>query len=426
MSFRILCSGEILPGFDEQTVRQNIITRLGMSAEQTNTLLSGREFILKRGLSAEKVSQYLQHLTEAGLRVSAEVEPVETPAAVATPASVPAAASAPTPAAPVAQTPAPVPPPVVEEIVCPRCQERQPKRTLCRSCALDIPHFLASQQAIEEEQRAEAAAAREAELVRKGLRKPSYSIGDIQPPSLLGFSLSGRFSRRAYFLAMSMRMAVVLALMTAALALGGFQKFGLFVPIFTILWLVWSIRDTALRCHDLGWSGWISLVQCVPLYNMVFFLIMVFLPGQANDNAHGEPTPRTSWGSVLVGVLVATFATVCLCLTAMHQYRLLTGQVQQARMEQNASRGDYHIVMYSLTTCEYCEEKRQQLQAEGIRFTEYFLDEDRNAEQELTDKLARQGYHGAIGTPSFEINGRLLMNNPSMERIHEAMQAPII
>lgn len=424
MSFRILCSGEILPGFDRQTVSQNIITRLGMNAEQAATLLSGREFVLKRGLSAETVSLYLQHLTEAGLRVSAEVEPAEPPAATpetGAPATTTAASAAFTP-----ETAAPAAQPPVEEIECPRCHEKQPRRTLCRNCALDIPHFLASQQAIEAEQRAEAAAAREAELVRKGLRKPGYRTDDSQPPSLLGFSLSGRFSRRAYFLAMSMRLTVVLALMTAVLAFAGFRKFGLFVPIFTILCLIWSIRDTALRCHDLGWSGWISLLQFVPLGNLIFFLLMVFLPGQANDNAYGEPTPRTSWGSVLVGVLVAIFAMVCLGLTAMHQYRLFTGQAQQARWDQNAGQRDYHIVMYSLTTCSYCEEKRRQFQAEGIRFTEYFLDEDRNAEHELADKLARIGYHGAIATPSFEINGRLLMNNPPMERIHAAMREPTI
>jgi uncharacterized membrane protein YhaH (DUF805 family)/glutaredoxin len=435
VSFRILCSGEILPGFDRQTVSQNIVTRLGMTAEQAATLLSGKEFVLKRGLSAEKVSQYLQHLTEAGLRVSAEVETATAPAQDA--ATQPPPAPLPTPQSPSAPLvtdppPLPVPAPLalveepapqVEEIECPRCHEKQPKRTLCRQCALDIPHFMASQQSIEAEQRAEAAAAREADLVRRGLRKPRYQAGDARPPSVLSLSLSGRFSRRAYLLAVLMRTTLIFLLLTVSIALFGPMKFVLILPIVIILGLLWGIRDGALRCHDLGWSGWMSLLQLVPLANSVFFLLLLFLPGQGQENEHGEPPPPTTWGSVIVGIAVVVFSMVCMGLTVNHQMRLLAKQRLQTSQQEVGNPARYHIVMYSLTTCEYCAEKRHQFDEEGIRYTEYFLDEDASAQRDLEGKLQRIGYHGAVATPSFEINGRMLMNNPSMESIHEAMQA---
>lgn len=431
MSFRILCSGEILPGFDRQTVSQNIVTRLGMSAEQAATLLSGKEFVLKRGLSAEKVSQYLQHLCEAGLRVSAEVETIPVPAqGVAT--QLPP--SPPQPSAATVANPSPVPGPAalalveepvpqVEEIECPRCHEKQPKRTLCRQCALDIPHFMASQESIEAEQRAEAAAAREADLVRRGLRKPRYQTEDARPPSVLSLSLSGRFSRRAYLLAVLMRTTLIFLLLTVSIALFGTMKFVVVLPFAIILGLLWGIRDGALRCHDLGWSGWMSLLQLVPLANSVFFLLLLFLPGQAHENDYGDPPPPTTWGSVIVGIAVVVFSLVCMGLTVNHQMRLLAKQRLQTSLQETGSPTRYHVVMYSLTTCEYCAEKRRQFDEEGIRYTEYFLDEDAAAQRDLEGKLQRIGYHGAVATPSFEINGRMLMNNPSMESIHEAMRA---
>jgi hypothetical protein len=55
----------------------------------------------------------------------------------------------------------------LEEVACPRCGERQPRRTLCRACALDIPRFLAAQQ----QAKTEAHLARQARLDAPRLKK---------------------------------------------------------------------------------------------------------------------------------------------------------------------------------------------------------------------------------------------------------------
>ncbi|MEZ5481106.1 MAG: glutaredoxin domain-containing protein [Porticoccaceae bacterium] len=58
------------------------------------------------------------------------------------------------------------------------------------------------------------------------------------------------------------------------------------------------------------------------------------------------------------------------------------------------------LIMYSLTTCGYCKQKRRQLEAANIPFTEHFIDVDRQRQKELNEKLARSGHFArGYGTP---------------------------
>lgn len=78
------------------------------------------------------------------------------------------------------------------------------------------------------------------------------------------------------------------------------------------------------------------------------------------------------------------------------------------------------VIMYSLTTCPYCTQKRAQLRAEGIPFVEYFVDREPERFQELTKKLEAAGMRGGgIGTPTFDVNGTMLLNNPSLATIRK-------
>ena len=93
-----------------------------------------------------------------------------------------------------------------------------------------------------------------------------------------------------------------------------------------------------------------------------------------------------------------------------------TGQLSSpARQGDFANSG---VVMYSLTTCGYCTQKRAQLNAKGIPFVEYFIDKDPQKQRELFEKLMASGYRGGgVGTPTFEVNGTMLPNNPSLDTI---------
>jgi ribosomal protein L37AE/L43A len=75
-----------------------------------------------------------------------------------------------------------------------------------------------------------------------------------------------------------------------------------------------------------------------------------------------------------------------------------------------------YVVMYSLTTCSFCEEKRHEMQAQGVPFLEYFLDLDPTRMDEFRGKLKGAGMTIA-GTPSFDVNGRFMPNNPPLDHI---------
>ena len=82
------------------------------------------------------------------------------------------------------------------------------------------------------------------------------------------------------------------------------------------------------------------------------------------------------------------------------------------------------IVMYSLTTCGYCTALRHELEANNIPFTEHFVDADQTRFLELTQKLQAAGYQGgAIGTPTLEVNGKMMPNNPRFEDIVRQAQS---
>lgn len=81
------------------------------------------------------------------------------------------------------------------------------------------------------------------------------------------------------------------------------------------------------------------------------------------------------------------------------------------------------VIMYSLTTCGHCTVMRGELQSRGIKFREYFLDTQPWAMDELTGKLQAAGMMGGgIGTPTVEVNGRLMLNNPPLRDVLKALE----
>jgi glutaredoxin len=98
---------------------------------------------------------------------------------------------------------------------------------------------------------------------------------------------------------------------------------------------------------------------------------------------------------------------------------------QHDRVSNGYSYGEPHneLIMYSLTTCGYCKLKVKQLKQENIVFTEYFIDVDNQRKEELFDKLEKLSYPSrSIGTPTFDVYGTMLLNNPDMSVIKEALQ----
>lgn len=80
------------------------------------------------------------------------------------------------------------------------------------------------------------------------------------------------------------------------------------------------------------------------------------------------------------------------------------------------------VIMYSLTTCGYCKQKRRELESVGIAFTEYFVDKDGTRNAELSRKMEQAGLPPRrYGMPILDVHGTMLPNNPSLETIRRHM-----
>lgn len=125
------------------------------------------------------------------------------------------------------------------------------------------------------------------------------------------FSFSGRIGRLRYLgynAVISILFFVLFALMggmTVALAEGqdpgainviaGILMIGLYLFV-TVVSIALAIR----RLNDFDASGWLSLLMFVPLVNMIFLLVLWFVPGTSGENRYGlQPPPNT----ILVAIM---------------------------------------------------------------------------------------------------------------------------
>jgi len=79
MEFSVICLGEILDGFDRDTVIQTLAKMFNQPPEKIIQLLDRPRSKLKSGLTEEKARQYVTALTRAGLKVVIDPPPAGTP-----------------------------------------------------------------------------------------------------------------------------------------------------------------------------------------------------------------------------------------------------------------------------------------------------------------------------------------------------------
>ena len=140
------------------------------------------------------------------------------------------------------------------------------------------------------------------------------------------------------------------------------------------------------------------------------------------------PEPKGRWG---IGTFVFV-AAVAGGIAAYAPLGRLIGALPDAPSARNyelpgpggrgkLSEADFsrtRIVMYSLTTCGYCTELRHVFEANKVPFTEYFIDTDQARQDEMFAKLQASGLRGGgVGTPTLEVNGMMMPNNPPIDQI---------
>jgi uncharacterized membrane protein YhaH (DUF805 family) len=347
-SVQLIFAGEVLDGFSPADVKQRLAQRLKLDEARLRSLFSGQRVVVKRGLDAATANHWVAQFREMGARLHIVSAAGDTRTTAPAPTPVPPPAPAPlslTPIAPpphdpyAAPAPAPIPvntPLPTEEITCPSCGERQPKRILCRACACDMPRGIAAR---EEEAAAERARRNEERLARRGGHRAAVAGAPSRRPSgfaasrveriradeedapLFSLSFDGRIGRMRNFLGGLLILTTIVWLaILVALAPSPFTLVLLLIGLaFT---MVWGIRLTVLRLHDVNRSGWWVLLMLVPTLGNLASLALMLWPGDGDDNEFGPPPSQD-------GSLPAVAVLLVLCLSLATGWEMAWSAVQR-------------------------------------------------------------------------------------------------
>ncbi|MEX5509336.1 DUF805 domain-containing protein [Pseudomonas paralactis] len=257
--FKIVFDGALRPGVESTTAKLNLAELFKSDVEAIEKLFTGRPVALKRDLSRSDAETYLTALQNAGVEARIEAEQ-------------PVAFS-------LAET-----------------HETD-------SSGTDFSRAGASPYA-----------------------PPRATVGDDLPEfaTLKVFTVHGRIGRLRYLawtLALTVALlvatgiistvgfAVATASPTIAIILGSLLGFALFVALVVV-----SVQIGVQRLHDMGWSGWLYLLNLVPVVNSVFPILLLVLPGNAGANQYGAPPPPNSTAVKILASLWLAFIPLMLII----------------------------------------------------------------------------------------------------------------
>lgn len=92
-------------------------------------------------------------------------------------------------------------------------------------------------------------------------------------------------------------MGFLAALLVPALGVGAA---GILVPLVYVPIVVFAFMQTIKRSHDMGWSGWTSLLTLIPLVG----LIWIFKSDNKEANNYGAPPPPNTIGVKIMALLL--------------------------------------------------------------------------------------------------------------------------
>ena len=310
--YKIVFDGRLMPEASLETVKENLTRLFKSDRARIDSLFSGASVALKRDLGESEAEQYLNALQKAGAHVRKELDQAASLSLVPTEAEIVEADQAATP-----------------NMRCPKCGHEQAKAAECSACGIIIEKYLARQAQLQEEAAVIQAsiastsptAAPETPASASPYAPPQANVAEQLPEfgELKPFGVTGRIGRLRY-LAWSLVLILVMApaLGIAALGMGISDTVGIIlIAGVTIAMVVVSVQIGVQRLHDIGWSGWLYLLNLVPIVGSVFPLLMLLIPGNAGANRYGPPQPPNStavkvlaslWLVILLLVVIAAIA----------------------------------------------------------------------------------------------------------------------
>lgn len=233
--FKIVFDGTLLPGVDINTAKLNLAALYKSEVAAVERLFSGQPVTLKRDLSQIDAQTYLQALKNTGIDARLEPEPVIELSLSDVRDHAPA----------VTEPDSPYAPPQAD--VAERVPEYAPLKPFGVEGRIGRLRFLAWSMVL----------------------------------SLVTIAVVGVFALIA--------LALVSTDSTAGLIIGGILAF-----VLCVVFLIATILISVQRLHDVGWSGWLWLLNLVPFVGSFFPLLLVVLPGSGVANRYGAPPPPNS------------------------------------------------------------------------------------------------------------------------------------
>ncbi|WP_392891937.1 DUF805 domain-containing protein [Pseudomonas migulae] len=254
--FNIVFDGTLLPGVDITTAKLNLAALYKSEVAAVERLFSGQTVTLKQGLSQPEAQTYLQALTKTGINARIEAEPL-----------------------------------------------------IELSLADAHHHAPASSQPVFADPESPYA-------------PPRATVGENLPQfaTLKPFGVTGRIGRLRY-LAWTMVLTLVMlgiGSVAAIFAIGlinsdstaGLIVGGLLAIILGVAIAVVSIQISVQRLHDIGWSGWLWLLNLVPFVGSFFPFVIMCVPGSNVANRYGPPPPPNSTAVKVLSSLWVVFIAV--------------------------------------------------------------------------------------------------------------------
>lgn len=250
--YKIVFDGALQPGVDLTTAKLNLADLFKSDVAAIERLFSGRAVALKRDLSHSDAQTYLQALSKTGIDARIEAE---------------------------------------------------------TAIELSLADVHANPAAVAEPDSPYA--------------PPRANVGESLPAfaTLKPFSVEGRIGRLR-FLAWTMVLSLValpivgvFALIALGLVSGDSTTgliFGGILAVFLFIgFMIVSILFSVQRLHDIGWSGWLWLLNLVPFVGSFFPLVIMVVPGNTGANRYGPPPPpnRTAV-KVLCSLWIVFFALI--------------------------------------------------------------------------------------------------------------------
>lgn len=286
--YKIVFDGQLMPEMPLETVKDNLARLFKSDPARIDSLFSGNPVALKRDLEENEANQYLNALQKAGANVRKELDQSASLSLVPT------------------EEESEVEPVDSARMNCPKCGHEQAKAIECSACGIIIEKYLARQAQLAEEAPTPAPAA--AASSASPYAPPQANVAETLPEfsELKVFSVNGRIGRVRY-LGWSMAMllcSMPILMVTAGLSAMSSVLGGLLLIVAIVAMLAVSVFIGVQRLHDIGWSGWLWLINFVPVVGGVFALLMLIIPGTQGANRYGPPPPPNSTGVKILAWLI--------------------------------------------------------------------------------------------------------------------------